>query len=79
MSFFSGLYTWNIYKEPSSKTSFINWDSGEPNDKFYQPFFGGCPGEDCVQIKKVAESVTWQDLGCETNLPYICEKIRGCV
>ena len=36
-----------------------------------------CPGEDCIQIKTFSGNVTWQDLGCDTKLPYICERVRG--
>lgn len=76
--FFLGVYKWNTYKgEPGYKAYYLNWNYGEPNDKFYEPLSGDCPGEDCIQIRKFSGNVTWHDLSCETKIPYICEKIRG--
>lgn len=73
----AGLYCWNDCKGSTNEASYTNWGSGEPNDKFTQPLAPECLGEDCIQLKKFGGNVTWQDLGCETKLPYICEKIRN--
>ena len=75
---FLGVYKWNTYKgELDHEAYYLNWNYGEPNDKFYEPLSGDCPGEDCIQIRKFSGNVTWHDLSCETRIPYICEKIRG--
>ena len=75
---FLGVYKWNTYKgEFGLKAYYLNWNYGEPNDKFYEPLSGDCPGEDCIQIRKFSGNVTWHDLSCETKIPYLCEKIRG--
>ena len=61
------------------KPSYLNWDLGEPNDRHYDPFKAphGCKGEDCVQIKSWNDVISWFDLDCNIELPYICEKSRG--
>ncbi|XP_065679219.1 macrophage mannose receptor 1 isoform X1 [Hydra vulgaris] len=72
----AGLYSWSDNKQVLTKKSFFNWDVGEPNDKFYHSFANTCSGEDCVQLRKFGSKVTWHDLGCNTVIPHICEKIR---
>lgn len=69
----AGEYDW---EGSSVSYSYKNWDYSEPNDMFYRDRLLKCPGEDCVQIKKFSGNVTWHDLGCDTVLPYICERIR---
>lgn len=69
----AGEYKWT---DSSSGYSYENWDFNEPNDIFYRDRLLSCPGEDCIQIKKFRGNVTWHDLGCDTVLPYICERIR---
>jgi len=66
-----------VWQDSSSSYSYTNWAFGEPNDMFYRDQQLSCSGEDCAQIKKFSGNVTWHDLGCDTVLPYICERVRG--
>lgn len=78
---FAGLYVWNDIAQGKfdNKPSYLNWDLGEPNDRHYDPFKAPhrCKGEDCVQIKSWNDVISWCDLDCNIQLPYICEKSRG--
>lgn len=77
----AGLYVWNDIAQGKfdQKPSYLNWDLGEPNDRHYDPFKAPhrCKGEDCVQIKSWNDVISWFDLDCNIELPYICEKSRG--
>lgn len=76
----AGLYVWNDIAQGKfdQKPSYLNWDLGEPNDRHYDPFKAPhrCKGEDCVQIKSWNDVISWFDLDCNIELPYICEKSR---
>lgn len=72
---YTGEYIWE--GTTSNADSYTNWGYGEPNDMFIRDRLMTCPGEDCIQIKTFSGNVTWQDLGCDTKLPYICERVRG--
>lgn len=74
----AGLYVWNDIGQGqfSNRPSYLNWDTGEPNDRHYDPFKTPqrCKGEDCVQIKSWKDVISWCDLDCNIALPFICEK-----
>ena len=62
-----------------NRPSYVNWEAAEPNDRHYDPFKAPqrCKGEDCVQIKSWNNVISWCDLDCNIQIPYICEKSRG--
>ena len=62
-----------------NRPSYVNWEASEPNDRHYDPFKAPqrCKGEDCVQIKSWNNVISWCDLDCNIQIPYICEKTRG--
>ncbi|XP_068751342.1 C-type mannose receptor 2-like [Montipora capricornis] len=76
----AGLYVWNDIAQGKfdNRPTYYNWELGEPNDRHYDPFKAPrrCKGEDCVQIKSWNDVISWCDLDCDIQLPYICEKSR---
>lgn len=46
--------------------SYSNWGSGEPNN--------AGEGEDCIHL---SQGNQWNDLNCERNLTFICQKPQG--
>lgn len=48
------------------KASYSYWSRGEPNDAYGD--------EDCVHL---LYTYKWNDLYCERNISYICQKPQG--
>ena len=57
------LFVWSD-DTPYNASVYKNWFSGEPTNR---------AGEDCVVLYKPR----WNDLNCETEYGYICEKPKG--
>lgn len=74
----AGIYVWNDVAQGKfdNRPSYVNWEPGEPNDRHYDRIKApqGCKGEDCVQIKSSNNVISWCDLDCNIQIPYICEK-----
>lgn len=48
--------------------SYSNWGYSEPNDS------GEGEGEDCVHLR---DYYTWNDINCDGNFTFICQKPQG--
>lgn len=58
----SGHWVWLSSGRPIVYT---NWEAGEPN--------GGVIKEVCLEMRILNHGLTWNDLGCSSNLYFICE------
>lgn len=62
------LFTWSSGTAFNRKTSFSNWNFGEPND--------GVGKENCVEM--LTSHGKWNDLPCSYELNYLCEHRLEC-
>ena len=55
------------YESNGQPIGYKNWNSNEPNN--------AGRGEDCTKI--IVNIGKWNDLQCDLNLPFVCEKMEG--